>query len=134
VIAEAKARDALGGRPRRISLAGTSEAKVTTAVARKALPEILGKDLQLYLDEWAGRCHPINAWRSPESLLIAYRVEGQTELAQLRLVPTYLREDGEEHWKGTFRWGPRGGRHCRTVHLVGKMSWQFESDAELVGK
>jgi hypothetical protein len=107
---------------------------VILAVANKALPEIRGKDLQLHLDECAGRCHPINAWRSPESLLIAYRVEGHTELARLRLVPLYLLEDGEQHWKGTFHWGPRGGRHRRTVHLVGKVSWQFESDAELVGK
>lgn len=104
------------------------------AVAKKAPPEILGKDLQLYLDSCAGRCHPINGWQCPESLLIAYRVEGQTELAQLRLIPMYLCENGEEHCKGTFRWGPKGGRQRRTVHLVGRMSWQFESDAELVGK
>jgi hypothetical protein len=48
-------------------------------------------------------------------------------LGRLRLVPLSLLEDGEEHWRATFHWGPRGERHHRSFHVVGKMSWQFES-------
>jgi hypothetical protein len=115
-------------------VAGKGEAKVTVELRppKGHIPEIRSQDLPIYVDACAGRCHPINLWQSPESLVAAYRVERQAMLATLRLVPMELRENGEEHWKGTFRFGRKGGRQRRTVHLVGKMSWQFESDAELV--
>ena len=101
--------------------------KVLPAEAKRAPPEILDRDLPTYLDACAGRCDPINVWEYPDYLMVAYRVEGQPMLAKLRLVPVYLLEGGEEHWKGTFHFGPKGGRQHRTFHLVGKTGWQFES-------
>jgi len=106
----------------------SSEAKRSDLKPPKArVPEILARDLPIYLDACAGRCDPINVWEYPHYLMVAYRVEGQPMLAKLRLVPMSLLEGGEEHWKGTFHFGPKGGRQHRTFHLVGKTGWQFES-------
>lgn len=105
--------------------------KVLPAVAKKAPLEILRNDLQLYLDEWAGTCDPITSWRSPTSLRVAYEVFGQKELARLRLVPLDLLANGEQHWRGTFSWGPMGGREHRTFRVIGKMSFEFMSMVDL---
>ena len=104
------------------------------AIAKKALPEVRGEDLQLFLDECCGRCRLIVVWRIIPELRLTYRVKGQKALGRLRLLPLCAKEDGEEHWKGTFRWGPSGERKQRTVRLVGEPTFEFGQFREIMGK
>jgi hypothetical protein len=100
------------------------------------IPEILARDLQLYVDAVAGRNHPVQAGRwGPADLRIVYNVHAlpAPARARIRLVRMYVKQNGEEHWRGALHFGPKFGRQRRTVHLVGNVNLEFDNLAHSLG-